>query len=62
MAECFARSQQAYTNGDRALAKDLSNEGKAHKQKMEDLNKRASDWIFRGEFPFRFGDIQRLGS
>jgi len=46
MAHCFEESKQAYNQGDGARAKELSNEGKHHKQKMEELNQQASDWIF----------------
>lgn len=48
MAKCFEESHQAYANGNGALAKDLSNKGKQHQKRMEDLNKQASDWIFAG--------------
>ncbi|KAH8107863.1 hypothetical protein BXZ70DRAFT_913025 [Cristinia sonorae] len=46
MAQCFERSHQAYANGNGALAKELSNEGKRHQQEMDKLNKEASEWIF----------------
>ncbi|KAK0461379.1 uncharacterized protein EV420DRAFT_1531765 [Desarmillaria tabescens] len=46
MTRCFSESQEAYSRGDGAAAKDLSNQGKIHKQKMEQLNKEASDRIF----------------
>ncbi|KAJ6593813.1 hypothetical protein B0H19DRAFT_1092100 [Mycena capillaripes] len=46
MAKCFAESHEAYGRGDGAGAKQLSNEGKEHQQKMISLNKQASDWIF----------------
>ena len=48
MASCFDRSHQAYENGDGALAKELSNEGKVHQREMERLNQEASEWIFVG--------------
>ncbi|KAF9884145.1 hypothetical protein FE257_002266 [Aspergillus nanangensis] len=44
---CFQRSQEAYTSGDGAAAKELSEQGKSHGRKMEDLNKQASEFIFR---------------
>ncbi|KAF9566814.1 DUF1771-domain-containing protein [Agrocybe pediades] len=47
MARCFQRSHEAYAKGDGALAKELSNQGKEHQRKMEQLNKQASDYIFR---------------
>lgn len=48
MARCYEQSHEAYSRGDGAGAKQLSNEGRAHKSKMESLNKQASDWIFIG--------------
>ena len=48
MAQSFEGSHAAYGRGDGALAKELSNKGKAHQRKMESLNKEASDWIFSG--------------
>lgn len=47
MAQCYRQSQEAYQRGDRALAKRLSEEGRVHKQEMENLNTSASAWIFR---------------
>jgi len=46
MEKCFEDSQQAYARHDGALAKSLSDEGKAHKVEMERLNQEASNWIF----------------
>ncbi|PBK87736.1 DUF1771-domain-containing protein [Armillaria gallica] len=46
MARCFSESHEAFNRGDRAAAKDLSNQGKSHKQKMEQLHKEASKWIY----------------
>lgn len=46
MARCFEESHQAYSNGDGARAKELSNKGKQHKNRMEELNRQASEWIF----------------
>jgi len=46
MAQCFQQSHEAYARRDGALAKDLSNQGKEHQRKMEELNKQASDLIF----------------
>ncbi|KAJ4468191.1 hypothetical protein J3R30DRAFT_1683465 [Lentinula aciculospora] len=46
MARCFQQSHEAYARGDGAGAKELSNQGKEHQQKMEKLNKQASDWIY----------------
>ncbi|PYH98595.1 DUF1771-domain-containing protein [Aspergillus ellipticus CBS 707.79] len=44
---CFQRSQEAYSSGDGAGAKELSEQGKSHGRKMEEYNKQASDFIFR---------------
>ncbi len=49
MARCFSESHEAYNRGDGAAAKDLSNQGKNHKQKMEQLHKEASKWIYLGQ-------------
>ncbi|KAG6856103.1 hypothetical protein H0H87_007439, partial [Tephrocybe sp. NHM501043] len=46
MAKCFEQSHQAYTRGDGAEAKALSNRGKGHQRQMELFNKQAADWIF----------------
>ena len=48
MAKCFHDSHEAYNQGDHALAKDLSEQGKEHEANMDRLNKQASDWIFVG--------------
>ena len=53
MAKCFSQSHEAYNNGDHAAAKEFSNLGKEHQRKMEELNKEASDWIYRGKWPVR---------
>jgi hypothetical protein len=46
MARCFEESKRAYTSGDGAKAKTLSNEGKEHKARMEQSNAEASAWIY----------------
>ncbi|GAC75980.1 predicted MutS-related protein [Moesziomyces antarcticus T-34] len=46
MAQCFDQSHKAYAQGDGGRAKQLSNEGNAHKANMERLNRQAADWIF----------------
>ncbi|OQE23797.1 hypothetical protein PENSTE_c008G04762 [Penicillium steckii] len=45
--DCFHRSKEAYSSGDGAGAKQLSEEGKAHGRKMEEYNRQASEFIFR---------------
>ena len=49
MAQSFQESHEAYSRGDRALAKELSGKGKQHERTMESLNAEASAWIFRRE-------------
>ncbi|EIN11801.1 DUF1771-domain-containing protein [Punctularia strigosozonata HHB-11173 SS5] len=46
MSRAFQESHEAYSRGDGAMAKELSNKGKAHQAKMEELNHKASEWIF----------------
>ncbi|KAG8915203.1 hypothetical protein FRC00_006648 [Tulasnella sp. 408] len=41
MGRCFRESREAYRSGDRARAKELSDEGKLHKAEMEELNRKA---------------------
>ncbi|TDL26291.1 DUF1771-domain-containing protein [Rickenella mellea] len=48
MGKCFDQSHQAYSSGDGARAKELSEEANAHKREMERLNAQASQWIFVG--------------
>ncbi|KAI1180242.1 DUF1771-domain-containing protein [Nemania sp. FL0916] len=45
--DCMERSHSAYQRGDKAGAKQLSNEGKAHGAKAEKWEKQASDFIFQ---------------
>ncbi|CAO1618405.1 unnamed protein product [Sympodiomycopsis kandeliae] len=47
MAKCFDQSHAAYSGGDGGKAKQLSNEGHQHKSRMEQLNKEASEWIYK---------------
>lgn len=47
MARCFDASHKAYSSGDGARAKQLSNEGNEHKRRMHELNEQAADWIFK---------------
>jgi hypothetical protein len=49
MAKCFEESHEAYARKDGARAKELSNQGKEHKRRMEELNLQASEWIFTSE-------------
>jgi hypothetical protein len=48
MSSRFAASRQAYAVGAKALAKELSTEGREHQQNMESYNMQASEWIFIG--------------
>jgi DNA-nicking Smr family endonuclease len=45
--KCFSESQAAFQSGDKAKAKELSEQGKAAGQKMEELNKEAAQVILR---------------
>ncbi|KAK3692671.1 smr domain-containing protein [Podospora appendiculata] len=47
MKQCFDRAHETYERGDRAEAKELSEEGKQHQQKKNAYNKQASEYIFR---------------
>ncbi|KAG8213959.1 hypothetical protein J3R82DRAFT_10708 [Butyriboletus roseoflavus] len=49
MAQCYKQSKEAYQRRDRARAKALSEEGKRHALKMENLNAQASATIFQGK-------------
>jgi len=49
MARCFDESRKAYDAGDGAKAKELSNGGKEHQRRMNEINEEASRWIFEGE-------------
>ncbi|KAK0219034.1 hypothetical protein IW262DRAFT_1073663 [Armillaria fumosa] len=46
MGRCFRESREAHDRGDRAAAKVLSNQGKIHRQNMQQLNKEASNQIY----------------
>lgn len=46
MGQAFDAASEAYKSGDGARAKELSNEGKAHQRRKEELNDQAADWIF----------------
>lgn len=47
--KCFADSQSAYKSGNGARAKELSNQGKAHQAKQDQMDDQAAAWIFQGE-------------
>lgn len=49
MAKAFRESHESYARGNGAEAKELSNQGKEHQRKMQELNKFASDFIFAGQ-------------
>lgn len=44
--ECFEKSKKEYESGDKAKAKELSEEGKKHGAQMEDLNRQAANAFF----------------
>ncbi|RXW25572.1 hypothetical protein EST38_g250 [Candolleomyces aberdarensis] len=48
MAKCFSQGSDAYNRGDHAGAKQFSTKGKQHQKRMDELNKEASDWIYKG--------------
>lgn len=50
--KCFADSQAAYKSGNGARAKELSNQGKAHQAKQDQMDEQAAAWIFQGELHF----------
>ncbi|KIK97749.1 hypothetical protein PAXRUDRAFT_135679, partial [Paxillus rubicundulus Ve08.2h10] len=47
MGRSFQGSHEAYSRGEGARAKELSEKGKQHERVMESLNAEASAWIFR---------------
>lgn len=53
---CFERSRAAYASGQRALAKELSVEGKEHDRIGDDYHRQAKDYIFRVHNAGRAGD------
>lgn len=50
MSRCFDEGRWAYTKGNHTQAKQWSNKGNQHKERMEKLNEKASEWIFTGMF------------
>ncbi|KAM0754360.1 DUF1771-domain-containing protein [Meredithblackwellia eburnea MCA 4105] len=46
MGKAFNASKQAYSSGDGARAKQLSNEGHEHQRKKDDYNQQAANWIY----------------
>lgn len=48
MAQLFHQAHNAHESGNGADAKRLADEAREHEQKMEELNRQASDWIFHG--------------
>jgi hypothetical protein len=46
--KAFDESKRAYSSGDGARAKQLSNEGHEHQRKKDNLNKQAAEWIYNG--------------
>ena len=62
MAKAFEESHQAYSGGDGARAKELSNAGKKHQAEMERLNREASEWIYVGACRAVFGSSMWEGT
>lgn len=48
-SEYFEKSQEAYKNGDKALAKELADKGKKETELMEAAQKKASHEIFKAK-------------
>ncbi|KAL6062133.1 Smr domain-containing protein [Balamuthia mandrillaris] len=46
MGSCFERSQRAWKKGDKALAKELSDQGKKHQEAMQKFHAEAARAIF----------------
>ncbi|KAH8917211.1 DUF1771-domain-containing protein [Atractiella rhizophila] len=46
MSQCFDDAHAAYESGDGAKAKALSEQGHKHQVRRDEINSRASDWIF----------------
>lgn len=49
MKQKFDEAHRAYDLKDGARAKSLSNQGKAHQERRNQLNKQAAEWIFKGQ-------------
>ncbi|KAK0476457.1 hypothetical protein IW261DRAFT_1317937, partial [Armillaria novae-zelandiae] len=49
MKRCLNECCKANCCGDHTAAKDFSKQGKKHKQKIEQLNTEASDWIYHSQ-------------
>ncbi|KAH9464605.1 hypothetical protein MJO28_001694 [Puccinia striiformis f. sp. tritici] len=47
MKQKFDEAHRAYEQKDGGRAKNLSNEGKAHQERRNQLNKQAAEWIFK---------------
>jgi len=45
--DCFERSQKAFKSGEKAKAKELSDEGKKYDKEMIECNKKAANLIFK---------------
>ncbi|KAI0541505.1 DUF1771-domain-containing protein [Xylaria digitata] len=59
--DCMQRAHEAYENGDGASAKQLSNEGKAHAARADELDRKASEMIFKINNPNTEGDTGDTG-
>lgn len=53
---CYERSRAAYASNQKALAKELSNEGKEHDRVGDNYHLQARDYIFRANNAGRAGD------
>jgi Domain of unknown function (DUF1771) len=48
MEKSFKRSRDAYNRGNSPLGLKFMTNGKRHEKKMEALDQKASDWVFKG--------------
>ncbi|KAL7415353.1 hypothetical protein BDY24DRAFT_382620 [Mrakia frigida] len=46
MRDCFEKSKQAYSRGDGGAAHQLSEEGKSHQRRKQQIDQEARDWIY----------------
>ncbi|KAH9817725.1 hypothetical protein DFH28DRAFT_161379 [Melampsora americana] len=47
MKSKFDEAHQAYGSGQKGRAKELSNQGKYHQRRRNELNQQAAEWIFK---------------
>lgn len=47
MKSKFDEAHQAYSSGQKGRAKEISNQGKYHQKRRNELNQQAAEWIFK---------------